>query len=221
MQGLIGALASKVAETTDLCGKHPRSDGRNTASKHQPERNQHFMPRLHAWMLGAALACTVPAAATPLCGDHPQQTGAPKADAGQQKGTKAGDGKDQQPDSRNMPWWKRPESRAELAITDQQSKAIDDIFQSVRPQLKSGKDDLDKLDDAVSKLIKDGSADVEAVRLRVAQLEQARAQLNQTRTLMLYRMHQVLSKEQRVKLNAMFERWEAERRKQNPSRDHR
>jgi len=162
-------------------------------------------------MLGAALACTVPAAAAPLGGNHHQQTVAPKADPVPQK----------QPDSRNMPWWKSPESRAELGITDQQAKTIDDIFQATRPQLKSGKDDLDKLDDAVSKLIKDGSADIEAVKRQVAQLEQARAQLNQTRTLMLYRMHQVLSKEQRVKLNAMFERWEAERRKQNPSRDRR
>jgi Spy/CpxP family protein refolding chaperone len=165
-------------------------------------------------MLGAVLACSVPAAAVPL--GH-QQASAPKVDPGQQRGAKPSDGKD----SRNAPWWKAPESRAELGITDQQSKTIDDIFQTTRPQLKSGKDELDKLDEAVSKLIKDGSADIDAVKRHVEKLEQARAQLNQTRTLMLYRMHQVLSKEQRVKLNAMFERWEIERRKSNPPRDRR
>jgi Spy/CpxP family protein refolding chaperone len=170
------------------------------------------MSRSLAWVLGALLACGVPAAAAPLDCAYDQSTGQ-KPDQ-----TRAG-----QPDShpRPDPWWKAATSRTELGISDQQSKDIDDIFQATRPSLKAGKDELDKLDDAVSRMIKEGTADIAAVNRQVVQLEQARAKLNQTRTMMLYRMHRVLSPEQRVKLNAMFERWDAERRKSNPPKDRR
>jgi Spy/CpxP family protein refolding chaperone len=114
-----------------------------------------------------------------------------------------------------VPWWKAPETRAELNITDRQSKDIDDIFQETVPSLRAAKDDLDKLDDAVTKLIKEGTADVAVIAAKVAQAEQARATLTTKRTVMLYRMHRLLTPEQRAKLDAMFERREAERRKNN------
>jgi Spy/CpxP family protein refolding chaperone len=114
-----------------------------------------------------------------------------------------------------VPWWKKPETRAELGISDKQSKDIDDIFQEMLPSLRAAKDDLDKLDEAVTKLIKEGTADVSVVAQKVAQAEQARANLTTKRTVMLYRMHRLLTPEQRAKLDAMFERREAERRKNN------
>ncbi len=172
------------------------------------------MARLLPWLIGGLLLSGAPAAAAPI--DCSQQAGSQKPDAGPQRGaTPPSDNHDSR-----FQWGKIQESRTELGITDQQSKSIDDIFQSTRPQLKSAKDELDQLDATVSRMMKDGSADVETVRRQVAQLEQARAKLNQARTMMLYRMHQVLTPQQRVKLNAMFERWEAERRKTNPPKDH-
>jgi Spy/CpxP family protein refolding chaperone len=174
------------------------------------------MSRSLAWVLGALLASSVPATAAPAdCG---QQSGAQKADPGAQRGATPPDNHDRQP---ARLWWKVPESRAELGITDQQSKEIDDIFQSTRPLLNAAKDELDKLDETVSKMMKDGTADIESVRRQVVLLEQSRAKLNQTRTMMLYRMHRVLSPEQRVKLTAMFQRWEAERRKMDSPKDRR
>jgi Spy/CpxP family protein refolding chaperone len=155
------------------------------------------MTRRTAWILAAVLACTVPAtAAAAVC------ESAQKPEQGRQGGPR-------------IPWWKAAETRAELSISDKQSKDIDDIFQETLPSLRSAKEELDKLDQAVTKLIKEGTADVAVVARQVGQAEQARANLTTKRTVMLYRMHRLLTPDQRVKLDAMFERREAERRKNN------
>ncbi len=46
----------------------------------------------------------------------------------------------------------------------------------------------------------------------VDQVEESRADLAKTRTLMIYRMHQTLTVEQRAKMNALHDKWEQERR---------
>jgi Spy/CpxP family protein refolding chaperone len=156
------------------------------------------------------LACAAPtSAATATCEAGLPQQGKPSAPA------QPGKGPDGRGGEHRVPWWKAPETRAELNITDRQSKDIDDIFQETVPSLRAAKDDLDKLDDAVTKLIKEGTADVAVIAAKVAQAEQARATLTTKRTVMLYRMHRLLTPEQRAKLDAMFERREAERRKNN------
>ena len=119
-----------------------------------------------------------------------------------------------------MPWWKAADTRAELGISDRQSKEIDDVFQSMLPGLRAAKEELDKMDEAVAKLVKDSTADVNLVARQVAQAEQTRGNLTTQRTIMLFRMHRLLSPEQRTKLDAMFARREAERRK-NDSNDRR
>jgi Spy/CpxP family protein refolding chaperone len=120
-------------------------------------------------------------------------------------------------DEHRLPWWKSPDTRAELGISDKQSKDIDDIFQETVPGLRAAKEELDKLDDAVAKLIKEGTADIAVVARKVGEAEQARANLTSKRTVMLYRMHRLLTPEQRVKLDAMFAAREAERRKNDPN----
>ena len=166
----------------------------------------------------AALACAMPASASSLLcdqapGQKPEQA-ARGTDGKSQDGKSDGRGGK---DERRMPWWKAPETRAELGITDKQSKDIDDIFQATFPALKAAKEDLDKLDDAVAKLIKEGTADITFVARQVGQAEQARANLTTQRTVMLYKMHRLLTPEQRAKLDAMFAQREAERRKNDPS----
>jgi Spy/CpxP family protein refolding chaperone len=116
-----------------------------------------------------------------------------------------------------VPWWKAEDTRAELGISDKQSKDIDDIFQATLPSLRAAKDELDKLDEALAKLIKEGTADISVVARQVGQAEQARAALTTKRTVMLYQMHRLLTPEQRTKLDAMFARREAERRKNDPN----
>ena len=165
-----------------------------------------------AWFLVAALACAAPASA--LSSECEQ--GPPKADQG--RGTDAGrsDGRGGK-DEHRMPWWKAPETRAELGISEKQSKDIDDIFQANLPALRAAKEELDTLDEAVANLIKEGTADIAVVARQVGQAEQARGNLTTKRTVMLYRMHRLLTPEQRTKLDAMFARREAERRKNDPS----
>ena len=170
------------------------------------------MTRRTAWVFAAALVCAAPtSAATMPCeqaGGKPEQG---KATGPAQPG-RSSDGRGGE---RRIPWWKAPETRAELGISDKQSKDIDDIFQETLPSLRAAKEELDKLDEAVTKLIKESTADVTVIAKQVAQAEQARANLTTGRTVMLYRMHRLLTPEQRAKLDAMFERREAERRKNN------
>jgi len=133
---------------------------------------------------------------------------------------RGGDGRGQDgraKDEHRVPWWKAPETRAELGISDKQSKEIDAIFQETIPALREAKDELDKLDAAVTNLIKEGTADIAVVARQAGQAEQARANLTTKRTVMLYRMHRLLTPEQRAKLDAMFAQREAERRKNDPN----
>ena len=176
-----------------------------------------------AWVLAAALACAPTVSAPSLRCEQgavpkPEQ-GARGADGRGQDGRGA-DGKsgpEGKKEERRVPWWKAPETRAELGISDKQSKDIDDIFQATLPGLRAAKDALDTLDEAVAKLIKEGTADSGVVSRQVGQAEQARADLTTKRTVMLYRMHRLLTLEQRTKLDAMFARREAERRKNDPN----
>jgi len=168
------------------------------------------MTRRTAWVFAAALLCAAPtSAATAPCEQKPDQgrSAAPQQPGRGQEGRGGGE--------HRVPWWKAPDTRAELGISDKQSKDIDDIFQETLPSLRAAKDELDKLDEAVAKLLKEGTADAGLVAKQVAQAEQARANLTTKRTVMLYRMHRLLTPEQRAKLDAMFERREAERRKNN------
>lgn len=171
------------------------------------------MTRRTAWVFAAALVCATPTSANSLICDRAGQ----KPD--QAKPSVPGRGDTRGPEGRGgehrVPWWKAPETRAELGISDKQSKEIDDVFQETLPSLRAAKDELDKLDQAVTNLIKEGTADIPTVARQVGQAEQARASLTTLRTVMLYRMHRLLTPDQRVKLDAMFERREAERRKNN------
>lgn len=175
------------------------------------------------WVFAAALTCAMPASAAALACEGASGPGAQATAARAQDGGKEKDGKDGRRDGRDqrrMPWWKAADTRAELGISDRQSKEIDDVFQSMLPGLRAAKEELDKLDEAVAKLVKDSTADVNLVARQVAQAEQTRGNLTTQRTIMLFRMHRLLSPEQRTKLDAMFARREAERRK-NDSNDRR
>jgi Spy/CpxP family protein refolding chaperone len=172
-----------------------------------------------AWIFTAALVCAIPASASSLCDQNtaakPDQGVARGADGRGQDGRNGADGRPK--DDHRVPWWKAPDTRAELGITDKQSKDIDDIFQETVPALRAAKEELDKLDETVAKLIKEGTADISVVARQVQQAEQARANLTTKRTVMLYRMHRLLTPEQRAKLDAMFAQREAERRKNDPN----
>jgi Spy/CpxP family protein refolding chaperone len=105
-------------------------------------------------------------------------------------------------------WWLDAACKARVGLTDAQTAEIDRIFLSVRDELRAEKMELEKQEAALSRLLAE-SSDSEAVVVRtIDRVEAARSALAKTRTLMLYRMHRLLSPDQRRKLEA-FEREQA------------
>ena len=111
-----------------------------------------------------------------------------------------------------FPWWKDAQFTKDLSLTADQSARIDRVFQSTIALLRQKKEELDLQEAELSKLIA-GNADETVVTRQVDKVEGIRASLNKTRTLMLLRMRQVLSPEQRVILNKLSEQWEQDHRR--------
>jgi Spy/CpxP family protein refolding chaperone len=109
-------------------------------------------------------------------------------------------------------WWQSDKFKSDLTLSPDQITRLEEVYQGLLPKLTAGKEDLDRLESGLSKLIAEGVAPEGDVMKMVDQVERSRAELAKTRTLMIYRMHQILSVEQRAKMNALHERWEQERR---------
>lgn len=108
-------------------------------------------------------------------------------------------------------WWKMEPA---LALSPEQSTQIDSIFREGMAQLRKEKDELDRLEATLSRLIETTATEPEVTQ-QIDRVEAARSSLNKTRTLMLLHMRQVLTPEQRLKLNALRDRREQERRAQD------
>ena len=117
-------------------------------------------------------------------------------------------------------WWQSDKFKTDLALTADQITRLEEVYQGLRPTLTTGKEELDRLESGLSKLIAEGIAPETDVMKVVDQVEHARAELAKSRTLMIYRMHQTLTVDQRAKMNALHDRWEQERRqiRRQPSR---
>ena len=109
-------------------------------------------------------------------------------------------------------WWQSDKFKTDLALAPDQISRLEEVYQGLRPKLTAGKEELDRLETGLSKLIAEGVAPEGDVMKVVDQVEHSRAELAKTRTLMIYRMHQILTVDQREKMNALHERWEQERR---------
>ena len=113
-------------------------------------------------------------------------------------------------------WWQSEEFQRELGLTSDQIAQIEQIFQQSLPALKAGKKDLDRLDGELSAYIAEADASEPQVLRLIDQVEASRSALGRTRSLMLFRMYRVLTPEQRVKLTALHDKWELERRNHRP-----
>jgi Spy/CpxP family protein refolding chaperone len=112
-------------------------------------------------------------------------------------------------------WWKDPQFQHELGLSTDQSARIDAIFQAAISQLRPKKEELDKQEDLLSQQIASG-ADEAPVTRQVEKVEAIRSQMNKMRTLMLLKERQVLSPDQRVKLNKLHEQWERDHKRPSP-----
>jgi Spy/CpxP family protein refolding chaperone len=110
-----------------------------------------------------------------------------------------------------FPWWRDPQFQRDLSLTTDQSGRIDAVFQQTIPTLRQKKTELDAQEEELSKMIA-ANADEAAVAKQVDKVEAIRANMNKMRTLMLLHMRQVLSPEQRVKLNKLHDQWEKDHR---------
>jgi Spy/CpxP family protein refolding chaperone len=155
------------------------------------------MARHAAWALTALLILPVYGRAAESCDRNqpPQQRG---SQTDPQRNGKPDQGHQSPPK-----WWIDPQLRAQLGVTDQQSKAVDEVWQKSLPKLREARERLDGLEEALSKMIQDGADEPTVVAL-IEKVEATRLELNKGRTLMLYRMNKVLTPEQRAKVKAMF-----------------
>ena len=109
-------------------------------------------------------------------------------------------------------WWKDAQFQHDLALSADQIARIDAIFQAAIAQLRPKAEELNKQEEMLSQQIVAG-ADETLVTKQIDKVEAIRAHLNKMRTLMLLKERQVLSPEQRVKLNKLHEQWEKDHKR--------
>ncbi len=114
--------------------------------------------------------------------------------------------------AQSFKWWQSDRFQHELGLTADQVSRLDSVFQAALPGLRTNKDALDQLEQELSRTVADGSVDDAQVVQQVDRVEAVRSQLSRARVLMLVRMRRILTPEQRVKLTALHEAWERERR---------
>ncbi len=107
---------------------------------------------------------------------------------------------------------------AEVGLTAAQSAEIDLIFRTEIEKMKPMRALITEMERGVDATSRANTTDIEAYARQVRQVEHKRAELNTARTVMLYRMRRVLNAEQNVKFQAMNDRREAERKKQDAER---
>ena len=109
-------------------------------------------------------------------------------------------------------WWQSERIKDELALSADQTTRLEAVYQELLPRMTTAKQDLDGLEKRLSEVVRDATAAEADVMRQVDLVEAARSSLGKTRTLMIYRMHRILSPEQRVKMKAIHDKWAAERR---------
>ena len=109
-------------------------------------------------------------------------------------------------------WWRSQEIITALSLTADQSARIDKIFKTTRPDLRQEFEELDRLEAKLNRLIEGGTSDEAALARQIDRVETARASANKTRSLMLWRMRQVLTPDQRERLKALQARNDRDRR---------
>jgi Spy/CpxP family protein refolding chaperone len=115
------------------------------------------------------------------------------------------------PQGQSRHWWKADDIVKELGLTADQSARIDKIFRSTRPELRQEIEELDRLEAKLSRLIESGTVEEAALARQIDRVETARANANKTRSLMLWRMRQILAPDQRMRLKTIQERTQRER----------
>ncbi len=102
-------------------------------------------------------------------------------------------------------WWRDDHYQKHLGLTSDQVTRLEAIFQAALPDLRKGRDDLDRQEAELSRLI-EMNADEAVVARQVDKVEAIRAHLNKARQMLIWHHRQLLTPEQRVKFKAMRDR---------------
>lgn len=164
------------------------------------------MARYLTWAFVALLLLPAAGSAAELCRQ-------PEPVPQQRPATADTRGQDSDRDRRQPPpkWWVDEPLRTELGITDQQSAAVEQVWQQTIPKLREARQRLDQLEAQLSQMILN-AVDEATLVSQIDKVESTRADANKARMLMLYRMNRVLTPEQRVKVKAIFDKREAAHR---------
>lgn len=109
-------------------------------------------------------------------------------------------------------WWQDAKFQKEMALTADQIGRLDTTFQAAQPALRADERAVEKLEDELSKVFSEGKADEKEFEQFASRVEEARANWRKNRTLMLFRLRCILTHEQHVKMKALFEQRERERK---------
>jgi len=115
-------------------------------------------------------------------------------------------------------WWKSEQFRKDLGLTREQCARIDKVFEASVPRLRQSKQELDREETELSRLI-EANAGEALVSKELDKVEAIRGNLNKMRTLMLLHQRELLSAEQRVKFKTLHEQWERDRRANSYARE--
>jgi Spy/CpxP family protein refolding chaperone len=102
-----------------------------------------------------------------------------------------------QAQSTHYKWWLARDIERQLRLTSEQVEKIDAIFESTLAARRAQRQELDDLDRRLDALLDRATADDQDAAALITRVEAARARRNTARILMLYRMRQILTPEQR------------------------
>jgi Spy/CpxP family protein refolding chaperone len=108
-----------------------------------------------------------------------------------------------QPDIPDGKWWKRPRLAALIGLSPDQQREIEKIFVRSRTRLIDLRADLEKKQVALQSSMEDQGVERRAVERQIEAVENARAELQKARALMILDMKQVLKPEQWERLLRM------------------
>ncbi|MEO7189924.1 MAG: hypothetical protein ABI051_02595 [Vicinamibacterales bacterium] len=104
------------------------------------------------------------------------------------------------------PWWNDADVRKEIGLSAEKAKKINDIYQRRADDLKKIVDEWMKQSDDLQKMTKAALVDEGTYALQVLHVESLRSRLNESRTVLLYRMYRELQPDQYKKLQDIFAR---------------
>ncbi len=99
-------------------------------------------------------------------------------------------------------WWRDDSYQKHLGLTSDQVTRLESIWQAALPELRRGRDELDRQEAELSRLI-EMNADEVVVTHQVDKVEAIRSHLNKARTMLIWHHRQLLTPEQRVKLKML------------------